>query len=102
MKMKCFRGIEEVKEHLYRQGFIANYQHQTSHGTTYVDDVRLSNHAKSLGTNGFKPYNAYHSMVLEVVTPSFNPNYHLDEEAYPYFDEESLNDEGHDPSNIDA
>ena len=74
----------------------------TSHGEPYVDDVILSNHVWSLGTKGVKPYNPYHSMVLKAAEPSFNPNFHLDKEACPYFDEESLNDEGHDPPNIDA
>ena len=97
-----FQGIEEVKEHLYRRGFVANYQHWTSHGEAYVDDARLFNHAESFGTEGVKPYNPYRSMVLEVAGPSFNANFHLDEEACPYFDEEPLNYEGHDPPNIDA
>ena len=97
-----FQGIEEVKEHLYRWGFVANYQHWTSHGEPYVDDVGLSNHAENLGTKGVKPYNPYRSMVLKAAGPSFNPNFHLDEEACPYFDEEPLNGEGHDPSNINA
>ena len=93
--LKCENGVfldvEEVKEHLYRRGFIANYQQWTSHGEPFINDAGVYEGHHCLSSKDREACNPYRTMVIEVAGPSFNPNFDWEEGDCANDDADPLN-----------
>ena len=90
-----------MKEHLYRRGFIVNYQHWTSHGEAFINDASPLKGYDCSGLKNREPCNTYRTMVIEAAGPNFNPNFDWGENNCVYNDPINL-DSNDDPPNVDA
>ena len=77
--LKCenivFFNVKEVKEYFYGHCFIANYHQWSSHGEPFKSDTSLYEGDDYLGIKDKELYNPYCTMVIEVASPSLNPNF---------------------------